>query len=115
MKKIFFLLNLIYFIGCQSGEINCDYNQEPNNLKECLSRKVNKENVECCFLEMFDNGVLVDRACYQNDETLNGFIDGYKDDVGEGIDVKVQCKEDTPNKALYLKIGFLLILGIIII
>ena len=113
MKKIFFLLNLIYFIGCQSGEVNCDYNKEPNNLKDCLSRKVNKENVECCFLEITLNGVLSDTACYQNDETLNGFIDSYKSE--EGIDVKVQCKEDTPNKALYLKIGFLLILGIIII
>ena len=115
MKKIFFLLNLIYFIGCQSDQLDCNDNQIPNNLKECLSRKVNKENVECCFLEITNNGAFFDAACCQNDETLNLYINEYKKDMGEGLDFKVQCKEDTPNKALYLKIGFLLILGIIII
>ena len=115
MKKMLFVLYLIYFIGCQSDQKVCDYNEEPHNLEECLSRKVDSENVQCCLLEITNNGELVYNICHQNDESLNECIDDFKRSIGEGGDVKVQCKEDTPNKAFYLKIGFLLILGIIII
>ena len=115
MKKIFFLLVLIYFIDCQSDQKDCHFNSNPANEKECFSRKVTKENVQCCFLKIYNNGEFIYNDCHMNDDTLDTYIEGYKNDFGEGTDVKVQCTEDTPNKALFPKIGFLLILSIIIL
>ena len=111
MIKIIFLLTLIYFTNCSE----CTNYNNPNNAKECIPLQA-EANEMCCF---FINKCLNDefKSCDVIDK--NADINVVKQNLEssasncDNLKVDIICHEDEVNNSFYLKIGILLILGLL--
>ena len=114
MIKIIFLLNLIYFTNC----IECIRYENPQGIKDCISLQTEEGN-RCCFVDAKCQGEISQlKFCTENDKSF----DAQKitevlesDDIGTCAKPKVNviCDENELNNSCYLKIGILLILGLL--
>ena len=117
MIKILFLLNLVYF----SFQEECNTVQ-PENLEECLEKEVPNENIKCCYLEssyITINGELaLYKDCVTNDNKYEILKASYENDFkqvdGTNFKFNLVCDKNTKNNGSYIKIGFLLILDLVI-
>ena len=114
MIKIIFLLTLIYFTNCNE----CDDYGIPNNAKECISLDTEEGN-KCCFVDAKCQGIISQlKFCLEENKdndvkTIKEALES--DDIGqcEKPKVNVICDENELNNSCYLKIGILLILGLL--
>ena len=112
MIKIIFLLTLIYFTNCNEC---VDYGI-PNNAKECIPLQADA-NQMCCLFRTICSGEEL-KSCTQFDKNLDikTYIQELESAQKAGCgDIKIDiiCHEDEVNNSFYLKIGILLILGLL--
>ena len=115
MTKIIFLLTLIYFTYCTE----CISYENPQNAKECLSLQTDDGN-KCCFVDYkCANDNLQIKTCIEenkNDDAQTIIQTIESEDLGICNSPKVNvltCEENELNNSCYLKIGILLILGLL--
>ena len=115
MIKIIFLLILIYFTYCSE----CMEYNNPQNAKECLSQPTGNGK-KCCFVDLIcrgDNSEI--KECSEENieddkQTITQMLE--YEDTGVCNSPKVNvliCDENELNNSCYLKIGILLILGLL--
>ena len=120
MKKFVFLLALIYSMSCNP----CYDLGDPSTANDCISRNSSNKNEICCFQEIIDKdkNIVDGKECLSikdDKEEINKYIQGYTNDMknnhNQNIEVKVKCTEDedAKNNSSYLKIGLILILGLL--
>ena len=118
MIKIVFLLTLIYFTCCDPLSECLSYNEYPKNAKECISLQA-ETNRMCCLLEYkCQDKPIITRLCDEEDEDFD--VEATSKDLEadhtlecESVKVNIICHEDEVNNSYYLKIGILLILGLL--
>ena len=112
MIKIIFLLTLIYFTNCSE----CDNYGIPNNAKECISLQANDNRMCCLFRTKCSDQDLKSCTQFDNNIDIKTYIQELesdeKDKCGD-IKIDIICHEDEVNNSFYLKIGILLILGLL--
>ena len=121
MIKIVFLLSLIYFISCSDCTQYTTNNGNPKKVKDCTSIK-SDENKRCWFTEFkcLDPSLSDRNANQCNDFDINADLSKISADLEESgtidceMKVNIICSEDKErNNSSYLKIGVLLILGLL--
>ena len=119
MKKIFFLLLIVFIRGGNGRE--CFTDPKPNSIEECFSREV-EDGKKCCYADFKTTGSNGGEYCYDFDIGLDNAqcANVIKDEYGEynPSDIKVICEGDPieekhTNNTSYLKIGLLFILGLL--
>ena len=112
MIKIIFLLTLIYFTNCTE----CDNYLNPKNAKECIPLQADVNRMCCLYITKCSNEEL--KSCTQFDKnediktTIQELESAGKDSCGD-LKIDIICHEDEVNNSFYLKIGILLILGLL--
>ena len=113
-KNAPFLLTLIYFTNC----IDCSDYDNPQSIKECISLHIEEGN-KCCFIDAKCQ-VIISQLKFCTEENKDYDVKTIKealeyDDIGqcENPKVNVICNENELNNSCYLKIGILLILGLL--
>ena len=125
MIKIVFFLSLIYFISCNSNCNDKFGDNSPTKVKDCTSVKAD-ENKKCCYYEYkcpdYYNTV---RECSQlgvnvdiKQEIDNEYLYGKEPCDQSELKINIICNdededEEERNNSCYLKIGMLLILGLL--
>ena len=118
MKRLLFILPLLYFIGCQYP---CDILTLPSKNSDCFKRKCSINNYECCYLQLKvkDNttGIFAPiNVCSPGEKNMKNedyrqLIETYGKAYVEGREFSVEGHECISS---YIKVGFLLLSLILI-
>ena len=114
MIKILFLLTLIYLTNCNS---ECtDYNY-PTKAKDCISLKADGSRICCMLVLNCLSDPNEEKMCIEEEKDFNlqEQIAHEESEVSGCINTKANiiCNENEVNNSCYLKIGILLILGLL--
>ena len=116
MIKIIFLLTLIYFTYCAE----CSNYNNPQNAKVCLSLQT-EDGKKCCFVDILCRGdvnrqikICSEENKNDDSQTITQLFESEDSGICDSPKVNVLvCEENELNNSCYLKIGILLILGLL--